>query len=137
MLKEVEIEKLCNLAEVQFSIKDDSKFDETIVKGSKIFINKDDFIEIKDKPTLDYVKIFMQQNIDNLSKTDDLKSMIINIPVPKSTSILNEIITRGDIDQLKINEQVKKLEQEINELVYELYGLSKEEIDIIENSLKN
>jgi len=34
-------------------------------------------------------------------------------------------------------EQVKTLEQELNQMVYDLYGLSDEEISIVENFKRN
>ena len=136
LLNKKETEKLCNLPKIQFSIKDNTKFDKIISKDNKIFINQDDFIEIKNKQTLEYVKIYLKQDIDNLSKSDNVKSLVINIPVPKSPGILNEIINKGDIEHIKIDDHIEKLEQEINELIYELYGLNREEIGIIEESLK-
>jgi hypothetical protein len=62
--------------------------------------------------------------------------MILNIPVPKSDEIIREAIKKGSVDYRKIKEKIQKLEEEINTLVYELYGLTKKEIDIIEESLK-
>jgi hypothetical protein len=58
------------------------------------------------------------------------------MPVPKSPEILNDIIDKGNIEHVKIDDHIEKLEQEINQLVYELYGLNKKEIEIIEQSLK-
>lgn len=37
----------------------------------------------------------------------------------------------------KINESIRKIDDEINQMVYDLYGLTEDEIEIIENSLKN
>ena len=54
--------------------------------------------------------------------------MIYNIGVPKSDDILNEIVRR---DKTEIEEEIRKLEKEINELVFEIYGVT-EEREIIE-----
>jgi type I restriction-modification system DNA methylase subunit len=136
IVRNVDFEKISNIPKVNFSIRDNIKFDKITLKDSKIFINKDDFIEIKDKRILEYVKIYLQKNTDDISRADDVKSLVINIPVPKSTEIINEIIDKGNIDPIKIGQQVKKLEQEIDELVYKIYGLTKKDIDIIEACLK-
>ncbi|MCD6457060.1 MAG: hypothetical protein J7K81_09795 [Methanophagales archaeon] len=54
--------------------------------------------------------------------------MIYNIGVPKSDDVLNEIVRR---DKTEIEEEIRKLEKEINELVFEIYGVT-EEREIIE-----
>ena len=43
-----------------------------------------------------------------------------------------KMITKAKVDQLKID--IEKNEREIDQMVYELYGLTKEEIEIIENN---
>ena len=102
----------------------------------KIYINSTDFMEIKDKQTLNFVKVYLDYNSDEFSKVKDIKSRIINIAVPKSDAVLKEIVSKGSVDRFQIEEQTKKLEREIDDMVYELYGLNKKEIDIIEENLK-
>lgn len=136
MLEGEKTDKLCNLPKTTFSVKETGEIKNIKLDNYKLFVNDEDYIEIKDKYLLKYVKIYLKYCLKDLKKIDDMKSFLINIPVPKSPEILNEIIDKGDIEHTKIDEHVKKLEQEINEFVYELYGLNKEEIEIIEGSLK-
>jgi len=137
ILEGEETEKICNLPKVAFSIKDGTQFDKIKVKDDQIYINSQDFIEIKDKKIRGYIEIYLNCNSDKISKSKDVKNMILNIPVPKSDEIIREIIKKGDVDYKKTKEKIQRLEQEINDIVYELYGLTKKEIAIIERNLKD
>ncbi len=133
-LENVETEKLCNLPKITFNIKDDAKFEKVKTEGNKIYINSQDFIEVKDKKLKDFVEMYLNFNSEKLSK--DIKSMLINIPIPKSDEILKDVIAKGGIDYSQIKEEIRKLEQEINDLVYQIYGITKEEQHVIDNSIK-
>jgi len=136
ILKGQETQKLYNLPSVSFSIKDNAKFENMEVKASKIFINSEDYVQIKDKKIRDFVAIYLDSVEEKLSKAKDVKSVIYNIEVPKSNEVMKEIIKKGSFDRADVRDQIKKLEQEINELVYEIYGVTKEERRIIEESLR-
>lgn len=136
ILEGEETEKLCNLPKVTFNISDNAKVEKIKADDSKISINSQDFIEIKDKKIRDFVEIYLNSNSEKLSKAKDAKSMILNISVPKSDEVLKEIIKKGIADQSKFKEKIKKSEDEINELVYQIYGIAKEEKKIVEESLK-
>ncbi|PIO04371.1 hypothetical protein COT48_00725 [Candidatus Woesearchaeota archaeon CG08_land_8_20_14_0_20_47_9] len=131
VLEGEEAEKLYNLPKVTFNISDSAKFDKVKADDSKIFINSQDFIEIKNTKIKDFVEIYLNSNSEKLSKAKDVKNMILNISVPKSDEVLREIIKKGGADQSQIKEKIKKLESEINELVYQIYGVTKAEADII------
>ncbi|MBI4170905.1 MAG: hypothetical protein HY514_04370, partial [Candidatus Aenigmarchaeota archaeon] len=131
VLEGEETEKLYNLPKVAFSISDNAKFEKIKADDSKIFINSQDFIEIKDKKIRDFVEIYLNLNSEKLSKAKDVKNLILNIPVPKPVEVLKETIKKGGADQSKIKERIKKLEDEINELVYQIYGITKEERKIV------
>jgi len=135
VLEGEETEKLYSLPKVTFNISDDAKFNKIKVDDSKIFINSQDFIEIKDKKIRDFVEIYLNSNSEKLSKAKDVKNMILNISVPKSNEVLKETIKKGGADQSQIKEKIKKLEDEINELVYQIYGITKEERRIVEENL--
>ena len=49
---------------------------------------------------------------------------------------LNEIGGKKTSESAKLEEEIKKTDNEIDQLVYKLYGLTKEEIAIVEESLK-
>jgi type I restriction-modification system DNA methylase subunit len=129
-------EKLCNLPKVAFSISDDARLDKVRVDHNKIHINSNDFIEMRDGKTRDFVEVYLNSNGEKLSKVKDVKNVILNIPVPKSDDVLKEVVRKGGADQLQIREKVKKLEREIDEIVYNIYGITAGEKRIIEESLK-
>jgi len=49
---------------------------------------------------------------------------------------LQEIRDKETLEKQKIQEEIKKTDNEIDELVYQLYGITEEEKKIIEESLK-
>ena len=49
---------------------------------------------------------------------------------------LQEIGDKNTLEKQKIQEEIKKTDNEIDELVYQLYGITEEEKKIIEGSLK-
>ncbi len=49
---------------------------------------------------------------------------------------LNEIGDKQTVEKEKIEAEIKKTDNEIDELVYQLYGITEEERKIIEDSLK-
>jgi len=130
-----ETEKLHQLPKVSFNISDNAKFEKARLEGNKIFINSQDFIEIKDKKIKDFVEVYLNANSKKLVKAKDVKNIILNISVPKSDELLKEIVKKGSADQSQIKEKIKKLEDEINELVYQIYGITKEERKIIETEI--
>ncbi|UZE91803.1 MAG: N-6 DNA methylase [Methanosarcinales archaeon] len=132
ILKGQETQKLYNLPSVSFSIKDNAKFEKIEIKASKIFINSEDYVRIKDKKIRDFVAIYLNSVEEKLRKAKDVKSIIYNIEIPKSEEILKEIIKKGSFDRADVKNKIKELEREINELVYEIYGITKNEQKIIE-----
>jgi hypothetical protein len=134
MLDGEKTDKLSNLPKIIFSVRDKGVIKNINLDNYKLFINDEDYIEIKDKYLLKYVKIYLKYYLNDSKKIDDVKSFLINIPVPKSPETLNEIIDKGDIEHIKIDDHIEKLEQEINNLICELYGLNKKEIEIIESN---
>ncbi len=136
VLEGEETEKLCNLSKVTFGISDNAKFEKIKTDGSKIYINPEDFIEIKDKKLLDFIAVYLNSNSEKLAKAKDVKNMILNIPIPKSDEVLKEMIKKGSFDQSELKGKIDKLEGEINDLVYEIYGITKEERNIVEENMK-
>jgi len=135
ILESKETDKLYSLPKVTFNLSDNPKFDKIKTNGNKIYINSQDFIEIKDIKIKEFVEVYLTFNCEKLSKSREVKNSILNISVPKSSKVLKGIINRGNISQNEINKKIKKLEQGINYLVYEIYGLNRKEIQNIENSI--
>jgi adenine-specific DNA-methyltransferase len=69
------------------------------------------------------------------------KEPILNIPICKPDSD-NELKIANIVDEIiqtkqeNINADISSLESEIDRLVYDLYGLSDEEIELVEKSFK-
>ena len=135
VLESEETEKLHSLPKAAFSISNDAKFNKVKTEASKIYINSQDFIEIKDKKVRDFVEVYLNSKKDELVKSKDIKNIILNISVPKSDELLKDIIKKGGKDQFQIKDKVKKMEEKINELVYKIYKITKEERKIVEENL--
>ena len=136
ILEDKETEKLCSLPGVTFHMKDDARFENVKIEGNKIYINSEDYIEIRDERVRKFVNVYFNLKKDELVKSEEVKSIILNLPVPKSEEVIKEIVNKGSIDRLQIEEKIKKLEDEINDLVYILYGITLEERKIIEENLR-
>jgi len=68
----------------------------------------------------------------------ELENKIINL-ADKMLSLnkkLQEIEDKNTLEKQKIEQEIKKTDNEIDELVYQLYGITKEEKKVIEESLK-
>ncbi len=79
---------------------------------------------------------FKQIPIKNIFKKEQ---ETISHLVDKILSICKQIVAFGDkktAERLKLGQERDKLDLEINDLVYKLYGISEDERRIIEDSLK-
>ena len=56
--------------------------------------------------------------------------------MPSLNKKLQEIGDRNTLEKQKLEEEIKKTDNEIDELVYHLYGITEEEKKIIEESLR-
>ncbi len=135
LLNGQETQKLYNLSSVSFQIKDSARFEKSDVKGDKIFINSDDYVQIKNKKVLDFAVIYLNSISEKLKKTKDIKGIIHNIKVPKSDRILKEIVEKGTFNSSEVKGKIEKIENEINELVYGLYKIDNNEKRIIEGGI--
>ncbi len=67
------------------------------------------------------------------AKKDEKKQVLI----PKSDAIVEEILNNLESDKAQIKSpSVAELEDEINELVYTLYGLNEKDVEVIANFLR-
>ena len=135
VLEGEETEKLYNLPNVTFDINDNAKFEKLKIDENRVYIDSQDFIEIKDKKIRDFVEVYLNSISEKLSKTKDTKKIILNISVPKSDNLLKEVIKKGVTDRTQAEEKTKRLEKEIDYLVYVIYGLTEGDIKIIEKRL--
>jgi len=91
----------------------------------------------KSELTVNVSKTFLEQlPIKNIPETQQCSLVKI---VDKIISLNKRLIEIGDKqtdERATIVEEIKKIDIQIDELVYKLYGLTKEEIAIVEESLK-
>jgi type I restriction-modification system DNA methylase subunit len=132
IIENEETVKLCNIPRVTFSISDDTELKEIKLDNEKIYLNSEDFFVIKDELIQKYVIFYLRQNFSELLKEKNIKSLILNLKVPISDDILKEISEKSVKENNSQNSEISKIEQEIDQLVYELYNLNKDEINIIE-----
>lgn len=106
------------------------KIENRILKGFNIIISeKEDVIEIETEFQKDYV--FNTLNGRNFHKDD-----IIKLQIPKDDAVVKEILKEFNEDKNQLEkEPIEKYENEINEMVYSLYGLNEEDKKVIEEFL--
>jgi len=92
---------------------------------------KEEPILVDNKEKAKFVKLALEG--DSVKKNDK-----IEVLVPKSNSDVKKILQEYEKDKEKLEEMptIEELEEEINEIVYELYGLDKEDIEVIEKFLQ-
>ncbi|MCK4736498.1 MAG: hypothetical protein KAT65_28855, partial [Methanophagales archaeon] len=99
-------------------------------RGYNITIGKKEkpvFVESKVK--VDYVVAALK---GKRAKKDEKKQILI----PKSDAVVEEILKKLEEDKAKTKSpSVAELEEEINELVYKLYGLNEKDVKVIEDFL--
>jgi len=119
---------------VSFSIRDNAKFSGLRVQDNKIYLNLVDYIKVKDKTILKYIKTYLNLIKEQLKKSKDIKEIIYNIEVPINKQDIKIILSKLSSSSKKEEflNKVKRLEREIDRLVYNLYSLNKKEQKIIE-----
>lgn len=76
----------------------------------------------------------MQGNNFQLDKEPLLNIPLINPEISKQDEIVNLVNQILDIKKMNLNDDTSELEQQIDSLIYKLYGLTPEEIVIIESN---
>jgi len=104
-------------------------------------LNKD-FYEKKNK----FLKLIKHEyKIEKISKKlnkfyefefdDFMRQLKVNLNMDKKAELL-DFFEKNKIELLKLKDEINKTDNKIDEIVYRLYGLTKEEIKIIEESAK-
>jgi len=137
LLTKTDNARLDDYPSVVFNISS-NKIAEIRREGSRVFLNLADNIECKDDFVARYVELYLKSIEDKLRNTDDLRRDICQIRIPKNRQTLQSFIERHDEAQKEIRgipERIKGLEEEIDQRVYRLYKLSKDDIDLIKESI--
>jgi len=104
----------------------------------KVFINLTDHIECKDELVARYVELYLKSIEDKLRKTEYLKKEVCSIRIPKSRQDIEKILKQYENmekEMKEIPQKIRDLEREIDQRVYKLYGLTEDEIKIVEESI--
>lgn len=100
----------------------DSSYNVSIEKEEPIFVDT--------REKAEYIRL-------SLEGKEVKKNEKFEILIPKSNKVVKDILKEYREDQKKLSEKsIKELEEEINQLVYKLYGLNKEDQRVIEEFLQ-
>jgi len=137
LLRKIETSRLDDYPSVIFSISS-NKVTQIRRDESKVFLNLVDHIDLRNELVARYVELYLTSIEDRLKKLENLKEEVYCIKIPNSKRDLQRVIKEyGDMErELKeIPDEIRNLEEEINYKVYELYGLSQDDIKTIEKSI--
>lgn len=104
----------------------------------KVYLDHKSYIDCKDENQANYIDLYLKSLGDTLrGKTDS--EVVDLIRIPKSPAQLQNILQKrqellNQIEELKHRQD--EIDKEIDEKVYKLYGLTPEEIEIVENKSK-
>ena len=119
--------------EITYRVKASYKSANPIIEGNKIVLGKKDSIEdirINSKIKREYV-------LESLKGRKFSKDQEIKILLPRSDKDVETILKRYREDKKRLEKiLISELEDEINDLVYELYGLDEEGRKVIEEFLE-
>ncbi len=92
---------------------------------------KENPILVDSEEKAEFVKKTLED--DSVKKDEE-----IEVLVPKSNSDVKQILEKYEEDKEKLEEMpsIEELEEDINEIVYELYGLEEKDIEVIEEFLE-
>ena len=102
-------------------------------------MNLTDHVDCKGESVAKYVELYLKSLLDKLKNTEDLKKEVCEIKMPKERQKLEEILEEYENmekEVKKLPDQIKSLEEQIDREVCQLYGLSKDDIAVIEESVR-
>jgi len=103
-------------------------------KKRRIFLSAKNFIDLSDEAIAAFVELAftgVEEKLRGLTKAEVLRL----IEVPKTAKIVREALdARLSLiaSQIKLKKQMMDIEEEVNDRVYKLYGLSNKEIAVVE-----
>lgn len=116
-----------NYKEAKIKVEKDLEGENTLIFG------KDDYLI---DPAIDS-EIKLKYAVEALKGKKARKDKEINLKIPRSDVMVDKIFEIYDKDREELGKiSIKELEKEIDDRVYQLYGLDEEDIQIIENFLE-
>jgi len=98
----------------------------------KLFLTKKDYIAFDDEGSAEFLRLMLEKK-EKVAKTD-----LLRLSVPSKEDMSKRMKEyHKDIDRIKdIKNSVSDLEKEIDDAVYELYGLKKSDKEVVESFLE-
>jgi len=110
------------------------KSDLMLKLNKEFYEKKDKFLElIKHEYKIDKISTKLSKFHD-LGFDEFMKQLKIKLSIDKKSELL-DFFEKNKIEVLEILNKIKKIDREIDEMVYKLYGITKEEQKIIEGGL--
>jgi type I restriction-modification system DNA methylase subunit len=137
LLKGLEVSRLDDYPSVIVSVSS-NKLAQVRREGNSVFLNLQDHIECKDDDVAKYVELYLRSTSDELRKSEALRKDICAIMIPTNKNDINRISEHYEDmhkEMSNIPERIKTLESEIDQRVYQLYGLSRDDVRVIEQNL--
>lgn len=128
LLKDIETIKLSEFPSVTFVISG-NKIEKLQRSKQVVYLSLVDSIECPNVLTAKYVLYWLKSNEEKLKRLGDLRSRITKISIPKKIKDLEKTVNVYEKIKKELKElpnKIKKLEEQINDQVYELYGVTVE-----------
>jgi len=106
-------------------------------EGKRVYLARKSYIDIVNEDLAEYMELYLksiQETLRGLTKPDILRV----VKVPQDEKMVETLLfhNRGLKDERKeLNQKRNEIDREIDRKIYELYGLSEEEIRTVEESL--
>jgi hypothetical protein len=134
LLDGIETVKLDDFPSLVFNLKM-KKLGDIRRHENTVYLNLVDTISCKDGIVARYVELLLNGSKDELEKAEDLVSEIYHLQIPKNITDIEKVVN-SYLSTLKeggrMSQEIAKLEKEIDQKVYRLFGLSHSEIALVE-----
>lgn len=104
------------------------------VKETKVFLDRNNFIDCPNETTAEYLKFLLQSlgdRLRGLAAKDVIDLIRLPMPIDRCAEVLEK--RQAFINEIEtIKHRIEELDREIDARVYGLYGLTEEEIQIVE-----
>jgi len=126
---------LADISDVKIQLKEHVGIPKIIREGLKVFVNSESFIECSNEYLSEYIELYLlsiKNELRGKTKTEVVKL----IQIPKSLDNVKDVLKKRKeiLDAIAtFKNKREEIDRKIDETVYNLYGLTSEEIEIIEN----
>lgn len=100
----------------------------------RVYLSRNNYIDLTDEKVAVYVELSLRR-LENILRGMTKAEILRSVSVPKTLGGVEKVLARNEVlktKKRKLEEAINALEKSINQKVYELYGLTKEEVSIVE-----